>query len=223
MKPYIFMERNDIHIIDLMKTERMLEDACKAARQLARSGRKILFVGTKKQAKEIIVDCANQVDMPYATERWLGGMLTNFVTVRKSIKKMQQIEKMELDGTFELIQKRERLSLTRSRAKLEKVLKGIESMNRLPSALFVVDSMREHLAIAEARKLAIPTIAIVDTNCDPNIVDFPIPGNDDAAASIQIITQSIVNAIKEGMNDRQMEKEIAQHTGEDEASGGDEE
>lgn len=223
MKPYIFMERNDIHIIDLMKTERMLDDACKAARQLARSGRKILFVGTKKQAKEIIVDCATQVEMPYATERWLGGMLTNFVTVRKSIKKMQQIEKMELDGTFGLIQKRERLSLTRNRVKLERVLKGIEGMSRLPSALFIVDSVREHLAIAEARKLGIPTIAIVDTNCDPNIVDFPIPGNDDAAASIQIIAQSIVNAIKEGMNDRLMEKEIAQHQGEDETPATEEE
>lgn len=208
MAPYIFMERNNIHIIDLMKTQKMLQEACLAARQLAKSGRKIMYVGTKKQAKDIIIEQANSVNMPYVTERWLGGMLTNFATVRKSVKKLQQIEKMESDGTGELLQKKERLMLSREKAKLDKVLRGVVDLPRLPAALFIVDIKKEHIAIAEARKLNIPTIAIVDTNSDPNVVDFPIPGNDDAAKSIQIITAAITAAIKEGMSERKLEKDV---------------
>lgn len=218
MKPYIFMKRNDIHIIDLMKTEKMLEEACRATKQLALTGRKILFVGTKKQAKEILTDNAHEVDMPFVTERWLGGMLTNFATVRKSIKKMQNIEKMEVDGTFELLQKRERLMLTRQKAKLERVLGGISDISRLPSALFIVDIIKEDIALAEARKLNIPTIAIVDTNSDPRKVDFPIPGNDDAAASIKIITDAITNAIREGLEERKTEQEIQMQRQSDEGA-----
>lgn len=208
MAPYIFMERNDIHIIDLLKTQKMLEEACKMARQLSRSGKKIMFVGTKKQAKEILIDSANSVSMPYVTERWLGGMLTNYTTVRKSVKKLQNIEKMQTDGTFERINKKERLTKTREKIKLDKVLRGIVEMNRLPGALFIVDVKKEHIAVAEAKRLNIPTIGLVDTNSNPNIVDFAIPGNDDAAKSIQIITMALTTAIKEGLSERKTEREL---------------
>lgn len=207
MAPYIFMEKNGIHIIDLNKTVRMAEDAGKAARQLARSGRKILFVATKKQAKDIIRMEAERVNMPYVTERWLGGMLTNFATVRKSVKKMSNIEKMETDGTFENISKKERLMLSRERDKLNKILSGVADLSRLPAALFIVDIKKEHIAVNEARKLNIPTIALVDTNSDPNQVDFPIPGNDDAAKSIQFLARYISNAISEGLSERKVDKE----------------
>lgn len=208
MAPYIFMERNDIHIIDLLKTQKMLEEACKIARQLSRSGKKIMFVGTKKQAKEILIDSANSVSMPYVTERWLGGMLTNYTTVRKSVKKLQNIEKMQTDGTFERINKKERLTKTREKIKLDKVLRGIVEMNRLPGALFIVDVKKEHIAVAEAKRLNIPTIGLVDTNSNPNVVDFAIPGNDDAAKSIQIITMALTTAIKEGLSERKTEREL---------------
>lgn len=207
MAPYIFMEKNGIHIIDLNKTVRMAEDAGKAARQLARSGRKILFVATKKQAKDIIRMEAERVNMPYVTERWLGGMLTNFATVRKSVKKMSNIEKMETDGTFENISKKERLMLSRERDKLNKILSGVSDLSRLPAALFIVDIKKEHIAVSEARKLNIPTIALVDTNSDPNQVDFPIPANDDAAKSIQFLARYISNAISEGLSERKVDKE----------------
>ena len=207
MAPYIFMERNGIHIIDLNKTLRMLEDATKVARQLSASGRKILFVATKKQAKEIVAEQAMRVNMPYVTERWLGGMLTNFATVRKSIKKMGNIEKMETDGTFERLNKKERLMKTREKAKLEKFFKGISTLNRLPSAVFIVDIKKEHIALAEARKLNIPTFAMVDTNSNPNVVDFLIPSNDDAAKSINLIVSHICDAIEEGLSERRKKKE----------------
>lgn len=208
MRPYIFMAKNDIHIIDLVKTQKMLEDACQAAYQLTRAGRRIMFVGTKKQSKDILADLASSVNMPYVTDRWLGGMLTNYATVRKSVKKLQQIEKMETDGTFDLLQKKERLMLTREKIKLDRVLRGIVDMNRLPGALFIVDIKKEHIALAEARNLNIPTIAIVDTNSNPNKVDFPIPGNDDAAKSIHLITSAIADAIKAGMAGRKQDRDI---------------
>jgi len=207
MAPYIFMKRNDIHIIDLIKTQRLLDDACRVAKGLAKQGRKVLFVGTKKQAKEIIQSYADGVNMPYVTDRWLGGMLTNFTTVRKSIKKLQNIEKMETDGTFDLLQKKERLMLTREKIKLERVLHGVVEMKTLPGALFIVDIRKEHIAVAEAHKLNIPTIGIVDTNSNPNFVDFPIPGNDDAAKSIEVITKAITTAIKEGLDERRNERD----------------
>lgn len=207
MSPYIFMERNGIHIIDLNKTQRMLDEATRAARQLAISGRKILFVATKKQAKDIVEAEANRVNMPFVTERWLGGMLTNFATVRKSIKRMKNIEKMKSDGTFERINKKERLMLSREQAKLEKILGGIAELNRLPSALFIVDIKKEHIAVAEARKLNIPTIGMVDTNSNPNLVDFPIPANDDATKSIQLVLTTISNAIADGLDERKKRRE----------------
>lgn len=207
MSPYIFMERNGIHIIDLNKTLRMLDEAARVSRQLAVSGRKILFVATKKQAKEIVEAEARRINMPFVTERWLGGMLTNFATVRKSIKQMQNIDRMATDGTFDRINKKERLMLTREKTKLEKVLGGIADLNRLPSALFIVDIKKEHIAVAEARKLNIPTIAMVDTNSNPNLVDFPIPANDDAAKSITLVMRIISNAIAEGLEERKSKKE----------------
>jgi small subunit ribosomal protein S2 len=207
MAPYIFMEKNGIHIIDLNKTLRMAEEASRAARQLARSGRKVLFVATKKQAKDIVRAEAERVNMPYVTERWLGGMLTNFATVRKSVKKMSNIEKMETDGTFQNISKKERLMLNREKDKLNKLLSGVSDLTRLPSALYIVDIKKEHIAINEAKKLNIPTIAMVDTNSDPNQVDFAIPANDDAAKSIQYVTRYISNAILEGLNERKLDKE----------------
>ncbi|MEO0473910.1 MAG: 30S ribosomal protein S2 [Bacteroidota bacterium] len=207
MSPYIFMEKNGIHIIDLNKTLRMLDEASRVAKSLAVSGRKIMFVATKKQAKEIVEMEAKRVNMPYVTERWLGGMLTNFQTVRKSIKRMKNIDKMATDGTFERINKKERLMLGREKEKLERVLGGIAELNRLPSALFIVDIKKEHIAIAEARKLNIPTIALVDTNSNPNVVDFPIPANDDAAKSIQLLMRTVSDAIAEGLQERKKRKE----------------
>lgn len=202
MAPYIFMEKNGIHIIDLNKTLAKLEEANQAGYNLGRSGKKILFVGTKKQAKEIIGNAAKSINMPYITERWPGGLLTNFVTIRKSIKKMQQIDKMMNDPTFSNISKRERLQLARQRAKLEKTLGSIVNMVRLPSAIFVVDIVKEHIAVAEAHKLNIPVFAIIDTNTNPQLVDYPIPANDDAAKSIQTILESFVESVKKGLNER---------------------
>jgi small subunit ribosomal protein S2 len=207
MAPYIFMEKNGIHLIDLNKTAVKLEESAEALKNIVKSGRKVLFVATKKQAKEIIETEAARVNMPFVTERWLGGMLTNFTTVRKSIKKMQSIDKMATDGTYQNINKKERLMLEREKAKLQRLFGGIADLNRLPAALFIVDIKREHIAIAEAKKLNIPTFAIVDTNSDPTVVDFPIPANDDAAKSISLIAKVMTNAIAEGLSERKKEKE----------------
>lgn len=209
MLPYIFMERKGIHIIDLNKTQEKLEEAGAVLRSIAKSGRKILFVATKKQAKEIIAEAARQVNMPHVTERWLGGMLTNFVTIRRSIKKKQNIEKMLGDGGFDNITKKERLMLSRQQQKLDRVLGGIENLPRIPAALFLVDIMHEHIALAEAKKLGLKTIAMVDTNSDPTSVDFPIPANDDATKSIQLITNYLVEQIKEGLSERKRDKDEA--------------
>ncbi|NQW42854.1 MAG: 30S ribosomal protein S2 [Bacteroidetes bacterium] len=210
MAPYIFMEQDGIHIIDLHKTQVKLEEASNAVKNLVKSGRKILFVATKKQAKDIIKEAAAASSMPFAVERWLGGMLTNFATVRKSIKKMQTIDKMATDGTYANINKKEKLMLEREKAKLSSVLGGIADMSRLPSALFIVDVKREHLAVAEAMRLHIPTIAMVDTNSDPTNIDFPIPANDDSSKSIKLIVDAIVAAIEEGLNERKKEKDSAE-------------
>jgi small subunit ribosomal protein S2 len=206
MLPYIFAEKKGIHIIDLNKTVEGLQESAAALKQIAKSGKKIMFVGTKKQAKEIITECAQRVNMPYVTERWLGGFLTNFNTVRKSVKKMQSIEKMLNDGTLDSITKKERLTLTRDKEKMEKVLGGIAQLGRIPAALFIVDIGHEHIALAEAKRLGISTFGVVDTNCDPNKVDFSIPANDDATKSIAIIAQYITAAIAEGLAERQAEK-----------------
>ena len=207
MLPYIFAEKKGIHIIDLNKTVEGLQDAAAALKQIARSGRKIMFVATKKQAKEIVTECAQRVNMPYVTERWLGGMLTNFNTVRKSVKKMQSIEKMLNDGTLDSITKKERLTLTRDKEKMEKVLGGISQMSRTPAALFMVDIGHEHIALAEAKRLNITTFGMVDTNCDPNKIDFAIPSNDDATKSIAIIVNYLTAAIAEGLEERQASKD----------------
>lgn len=207
MLPYIFAEKKGIHIIDLNKTTESLQEASAALKQIARSGKKIMFVGTKKQAKEIATQCAQRVNMPYVTERWLGGMLTNFNTVRKSVKKMQSIEKMLGDGTLDNITKKERLTLTRDKEKMEKVLGGIAQLGRIPAALFIIDIGHEHIALAEAKRLGITTFGMVDTNCDPNKVDFPIPANDDATKSIAIIVEYITAAIAEGLAERQAAKD----------------
>lgn len=207
MLPYIFAEKKGIHIIDLNKTVEGLEEAAAAMKSIAKSGKKIMFVATKKQAKEIVTEAAKRVNMPFVTERWLGGMLTNFNTVRKSVKKMQSIEKMLNDGTLDNITKKERLTLTRNKDKMEKVLGGISSISRIPAALFLVDIGHEHIALAEAKRLNITTFGMVDTNCDPNKVEFSIPSNDDATKSIAIITNFIVSAIAEGLAERQAEKE----------------
>lgn len=207
MLPYIFAEKKGIHIIDLNKTVEGLQETAAAMKQIARSGKKIMFVATKKQAKEIVTECAQKVNMPYVTDRWLGGMLTNFNTVRKSVKKMQSIEKMLGDGSFDSITKKERLQLSRDKEKMEKVLGGIANMSRIPAALFLVDIGHEHIALAEAKRLGVTTFGVVDTNCDPNKVDFFIPGNDDATKSIAIITQYLTAAIAEGLAERQNEKE----------------
>jgi small subunit ribosomal protein S2 len=207
MLPYIFAEKKGIHIIDLNKTTECLQETAAALKQIARSGKKILFVGTKKQAKDIVTECAQRVNMPYVTERWLGGMLTNFNTVRKSVKKMQSIEKMLGDGTFDSITKKERLTLSRDREKMEKVLGGIAQLGRVPAALFIVDIGHEHIALAEAKRLGVMTFGIVDTNCDPNKVDFAIPANDDATKSIAIVTNYITAAIAEGLAERQAAKD----------------
>ena len=206
MAPYIFMEQNGIHIIDLKKTESKLEEAKVAAKNIARSGRRVLFVATKKQAKEIVAEEAKRANMPFTTERWLGGMLTNFQTVRKSIKRMQNIDKMATDGTFDRINKKERLMLDREKAKLRMLLGGIEDMTKLPGAIFIIDVKREHIAVSEATRLGIPTIALVDTNSDPTVVDYSIPGNDDASKSIQLIAREIADAIIEGTQERKREK-----------------
>lgn len=202
MLPYIFAEKKGIHIIDLNKTVEHLHETAAALKQIAKSGKKIMFVATKKQAKEIVSDCAKKVNMPFATERWLGGMLTNFNTVRKSVKKMQSIEKMLADGSAESLTKKERLTLSRDREKMEKVLGGIAQLGRLPAALFMVDIGHEHIALAEAKRLGITTFGMVDTNCDPNKVDYAIPSNDDATKSIAIICHFITAAIAEGLEER---------------------
>ena len=202
MLPYIFAEKKGIHIIDLNKTVDALQEASAALKQVAKSGKKIMFVATKKQAKEIVSECARRVNMPFATERWLGGMLTNFNTVRKSVKKMQSIDKMLNDGSAESLTKKERLTLTRDKEKMEKVLGGIAQLGRLPAALFIVDIGHEHIALAEAKRLGITTFGMVDTNSDPNKVDFPIPSNDDATKSIAIITNYVVAVIAEGLAER---------------------
>jgi small subunit ribosomal protein S2 len=207
MAPYIFMERNGIHIIDLNKTAEKLDVAAAALKQIAKSGRKILFVATKKQAKDIVSAQVKQVNMPYVTERWPGGMLTNFPTIRKAVKKMAAIDNMASDGTFDTLSKRERLQITRQRAKLEKNLGSISDLTRLPAALFVVDIAKEYIAVREARRLNIPVFAMVDTNSDPNLVEFPIPANDDAAKSISLIVDVICKAIEEGLAERKMEKD----------------
>ncbi|MGO1520491.1 MAG: 30S ribosomal protein S2 [Sphingobacterium sp.] len=207
MAKYIFMERNGIHIIDLNKTLTKLEEATSAIKQIVKSGRKVLFVATKKQAKEIIYEQAKAVNMPFVTERWLGGMLTNFATVRKSIKKMSNIDKMQKDGTYDVLSKKEKLMIQRERIKLENLLGGIADLNRLPAALFVIDVKKEHIAVSEAMKLNIPTFAMVDTNSDPTHIDFPIPSNDDATKSISLIASIIGKAIQEGLEERKRDKE----------------
>ncbi len=207
MLPYIFAEKKGIHIIDLNKTVECLQETAAAMKQIARSGKKILFVGTKKQAKDIVTECAQKVGMPYVTERWLGGMLTNFNTVRKSVKKMQSIEKMLADGSFDSITKKERLTLSRDKDKMEKVLGGIAQLGRVPAALFIVDIGHEHIALAESKRLGISTFGVVDTNCDPNKVDFAIPANDDATKSIAIVVNYITAAIEEGLAERQAAKD----------------
>jgi len=207
MAPYIFMERNGIHIIDLQKTSVKIDEAAAALKQIAKSGRKVLFVATKKQAKEIVAERVKQVNMPYVTERWPGGMLTNFPTIRKAVKKMSAIDKMATDGTFENLSKREKLQITRQRAKLEKNLGSISDLNRLPAALFVVDVQKEYIAVREAKRLSIPVFAMVDTCCDPSLIDFVIPANDDASKSISLIVDIMSKAIQEGLEERKAEKE----------------
>ena len=217
MAPYIYMEKNGIHIIDLHKTVVKIDEAAAVMKQLARSGRKILFVATKKQAKEIVAAQAQAVNMPYVTERWAGGMLTNFPTIRKAVKKMNTIDKMISDGTFDTLAKRERLQITRQRAKLEKNLGSIADLNRLPSALFVVDVQKEINAVREANRLNIPVIAMVDTCCDPTNIDYVIPANDDAAKSIALVTEVLCQAIAEGLEERKLEKDKEKDESGDEA------
>ncbi len=207
MSPYIFMEKNGIHIIDLNKTEIKLNEAASAMKQIAKSGRKILFVATKKQAKDIVSELVAAINMPYVTERWPGGMLTNFPTIRKAVKKMGAIDKMGTDGTLETLSKRERLQIARQRAKLEKNLGSIVDLTRLPAAMFIVDVHKEYIAVREANRLNIPVFAMVDTNSDPRDIDFPIPSNDDASKSISLIMHFITEAVAEGLNERKMEKE----------------
>lgn len=209
MAPYIFTEKNGIHIIDLNKTVAKIEEAANALKQIARSGKKILFVATKKQAKDIVAEKVKRVNMPYVTERWPGGMLTNFATIRKAVRKMATIDKMAADGTFDNISKKEKLQISRERAKLETQLGSIADLTRLPAALFIVDISKEHIAVAEAKRLNIPTFAIVDTNSDPNQVDFPIPANDDASTSISLVIDIITKAIEEGLSERKVDKEAA--------------
>lgn len=206
MAPYIFMERNGIHIIDLYKTIAKVEEAGAAMKQIAKSGKKILFVATKKQAKQVVADLALSINMPYVVERWPGGMLTNFPTIRKAVKKMSSIDKMIKDGTFDTLSKREKLQVTRQRAKLEKNLGSIQDLTRLPSALFIVDVMKENIAVKEAQRLGIPVFALVDTNSDPSDIDFVIPANDDASKSIEVILTNLCDSIKEGLEERKIEK-----------------
>jgi small subunit ribosomal protein S2 len=207
MAPYIFMERNGIHIIDLYKTEAKLEEACNAIKQITKSGRRVLFVATKKQAKDLVAQTVKKVNMPYVTERWPGGMLTNFSTIRKAVRKMANIDKLMTQNTYQNLSKRERLQITRERAKLERNLGSISDMSRLPAAIFVVDINKEKIAVAEARKLNIPVFAMVDTNTDPTLVDFPVPANDDASKSIALIVGAIVQSIAEGLNERRIARE----------------
>ena len=209
MAPYIFTEKKGIHIIDLHKPGVKLDEAAAAMKQIAKSGKKILFVATKKQAKEIVAERVKAVGMPYVTERWSGGMLTNFATIRKAVRKMSQIDKMEQDGTLNTMSKRERLQVSRQRAKLEKNLGSISDLNRIPSAIFIVDVVKENIALAEARKLGIPVFAMVDTNSDPRPVDFPIPANDDASRSIALVLDVLVQAVAEGLQDRKADKDQA--------------
>ncbi len=218
MAPYIFMEARGIHIIDLNKTVAKIEEAASAIKQIAKSGKKILFVATKKQAKDIVSNAAGRINMPFITERWPGGMLTNFATVRKSVKKMTGFEKMATDGTFDNISKKERLQITRQKAKMEKFLGSISDLSRLPAALFIVDILKEHIAVAEAHKLNIPTFAITDTNTDPTQVDFAIPANDDATKSIALIIETMVKAIEEGLSERKVDKEIEKEKEAEEAA-----
>ena len=201
MAPYVFMERNGIHIIDLNKSVAKIEQAASALKQIAMSGKSILFVATKKQAKNIVAEKVQRINMPYITERWPGGLLTNFVTIRKAVKKMDSIDKMKEDGTIDTLSKRERLQISRTREKLEKNLGSISKMNRIPSAIFVVDISKERIAVAEARKLNIPIFAMVDTNSDPNLTEFPIPSNDDATKSIECIVEIVTNAVAEGLEE----------------------
>jgi small subunit ribosomal protein S2 len=215
MAPYIFMERNGIHIIDLYKTIAKIDEAAAAIKQISKSGKRILFVATKKQAKELVAELVRPTNMPYVTERWPGGMLTNFATIRKAVKKMSSIDKLMTSPAFLGISKRERLQITRERTKLEKNLGSIADLNKLPSAVFVVDIMKEHIAIAEARKLNIPTFAIVDTNSDPNLVDFPIPANDDASKSIALIIKKMIEAIDEGSSERKLDRDKREEEGEE--------
>ena len=212
MAPYIYMERNGIHVINLYKTAAKIEEANEALKKIAASGKKILFVATKKQAKDIVAEKATSVGMPYITERWPGGMLTNFVTIRKAVKKMSSIDKMTKDGTYDTLSKKEKLHITRLREKLEKNLGSIADMTRLPAALFVVDTLREHIAVKEAQKLNIPIFAMVDTNSDPREVDYVIPANDDASRSIERILTYVVEAIKEGLEDKKVEKAEEKNT-----------
>jgi small subunit ribosomal protein S2 len=210
MSPYIFMERKGIHVIDLNRTIEGLETSAKVLRQMAKSGKKIMFVGTKKQGREIVAEAAQSVGMPYVTDRWLGGMMTNFPTIRKSIRKMQKIQTMLNDGSLENITKKERLTMTRAHTKLERVFGGMAQLNRLPNALLILDIHHEHLAVAEATRLGIKTIGVVDTNSDPTTVDFAIPANDDASKSIKIIMDYLVSAIKEGLEERNQQKDEQQ-------------
>jgi small subunit ribosomal protein S2 len=207
MAPYIFMERNGIHIIDLYKTIAKIDEAAAALKQISKSGKRILFVATKKQAKEIVAEQVKRVNMPYVTERWPGGMLTNFATIRKAVRKMVSIDKLMTSPSYNNLSKKERLTITRERAKLEKNLGSIADLNRLPAAIFIVDILKEHISLAEAKKLNIPTFAIVDTNSDPRKVDFPIPANDDASKSISIIIETMVNAIEEGLVERKLDRD----------------
>ena len=206
MAPYIFMERNGIHIIDLYKTVAKVDEAAEVLKNLAKQGKKVLFVATKKQAKQVVADKAAAVGMPYVIERWPGGMLTNFPTIRKAIKKMATIDKMEKDGTFDNLSKREKLQITRQRAKLEKTLGSIADLTRLPSALFVVDVLKEHIAVREANRLGIPVFGMVDTNSDPTNIDFVIPANDDATKSIEVVLNAVCGAVAEGLEERKIEK-----------------
>ena len=216
MAPYIFAEKKGIHIIDLNKTAAKLEEATNAMRSIAKSGKKILFVATKKQAKDIVAEKVKAIDMPYVTERWSGGMLTNFGTIRRTIKKMATIDRMRTDGTFENMSKRERLQVSRQRDKMEKNLGSITDLTRLPSALFIVDIIKEHIAVAEARKLGIPTFAMVDTNSDPSLIDFPIPANDDATKSIELVMNEMIKAIQEGLEERKNDKNAVADDSDDE-------
>ncbi len=215
MAPYIFMERNGIHIIDLYKTAAKVDEAANALKSIAKAGKKVLFVATKKQAKQVVAEAAQSVGMPYVIERWPGGMLTNFPTIRKAVKKMTAIDKMTTDGTFDNLSKREKLQISRQRAKLEKTLGSIADLNRLPSALFVVDVLKEHIAVAEANRLGIPVFAMVDTNSNPNNIDFVIPANDDASKSIELILGSVCEAMKEGLEERKAEKVDTKAAGEE--------